>query len=50
MVFTQTKPTYELRSSLKKTEHILRNKYPKKHHHYSFEDFFSFHSETGTIN
>jgi uncharacterized protein len=33
------------------TEEILplKQRYPKKHHHYSFEDFFCFQEATGTI-
>ncbi len=27
----------------------LKQQYPKKHHHYSFEDFFSFQSSQGTV-
>jgi predicted hydrocarbon binding protein len=32
-----------------KLEHSLKQKYPKKHDHYSFEDFFHFQSNTGTV-
>jgi len=32
-----------------KLEHYLKQKYPKKHDHYSFEDFFHFQSNTGTV-
>ena len=50
MVFTPKKPSFELGSFLKKNEHALKTKYPKKHSHYSFEDFYSFHSEAGSIS
>jgi predicted hydrocarbon binding protein len=32
-----------------KLEHSLKQKYPKKHAHYSFEDFFHFQSDTGAV-
>lgn len=31
------------------TNHFIKQKYPQKHHHYNFRDFFSFQRETGTI-
>ncbi|MGK7872228.1 MAG: V4R domain-containing protein [Xenococcaceae cyanobacterium] len=49
MVLTQTELTSEGGNGLKKTGHLLSNKYPRKHHHYSIEDFFSFQTEIGTI-
>ena len=49
MVFTENKPTSTLESPPKKTEHLLKKKYAKRHPHYSLEDFFSFQTETGTI-
>lgn len=33
----------------KKSEHFWRNKYPKRHAHYAFEDFFAFNNNTGSI-
>jgi len=33
----------------KETEHFWRQKYPHKHAHYSFEDFFAFDNNNGTI-
>lgn len=32
-----------------KSEHSLKQKYPKKHDHYSFEDFFHFQPEGGAV-
>ncbi len=29
--------------------HFLKQKYPKKHAHYSFEDFFHFQSDVGIV-
>jgi hypothetical protein len=29
--------------------HLLQKKYPKKHNHYSFEDFFAFNSSRGSV-
>jgi uncharacterized protein len=31
------------------TSNNLKDKYPQRHQHYSFKDFFSFQTETGTI-
>lgn len=30
-------------------EHSLKHKYPKKHNHYNFEDFFHFQHDTGAV-
>jgi hypothetical protein len=49
MVVTQRKLNSNLEKFPKKLEHLLKQKYPKKHHHYSLEDFFCFQGETGTI-
>ncbi|PPS45914.1 V4R domain-containing protein [Chroococcidiopsis sp. TS-821] len=32
-----------------KVKHFLKQKYPTKHDHYSFDDFFHFHLDTGTV-
>ena len=32
-----------------KSEHFLKHKYPKKHDHYKFEDFFHFNLDTGAV-
>lgn len=32
-----------------KSEHLLKQKYPKKHDHYSFEDFFHFQPNKGAV-
>lgn len=32
-----------------KNKHLLKNKYPQKHQHYSLEDFFCFQNNTGKI-
>lgn len=46
MTFTPTKPSSTIN---KLTKHLWRDKFPKKHDHYSQEDFFSFNSERGDI-
>lgn len=32
-----------------KVEHLLKKKYPKRHHHYRFSDFFTFDSDQGSV-
>ncbi|MGB8700305.1 MAG: 4-vinyl reductase, partial [Thermosynechococcaceae cyanobacterium] len=32
-----------------KVDHLLKKKYPKRHNHYRFCDFFSFDSSTGSV-
>ncbi|HAC65488.1 MAG TPA: 4-vinyl reductase [Cyanothece sp. UBA12306] len=49
MVFTSINSKVETDNSLNKPEHILKKQFPKRHHHYSFEDFFCFQSDTGSI-
>lgn len=49
MVFIPTEPTPKLARALKKTEHILKKKYPKRHEHYILEDYFCFHQDQGSI-
>lgn len=49
MVFTSINAKTNADRSVNSIEHILKKKYPKRHHHYSFEDFFCFQSKTGTI-
>ncbi|ELR98571.1 V4R domain-containing protein [Gloeocapsa sp. PCC 73106] len=44
MVTIQNSPKIERGS-----EYMWRKKYPKRHAHYSFEDFFDFASDTGSI-
>lgn len=46
MTFTATKPSL---TANKIAKHLWRDKYPKKHDHYSLEDFFSFNSARGDI-
>jgi predicted hydrocarbon binding protein len=46
MTFTPTKPTS---IPEKVAKNIWRDKYPKKHDHYTIEDFFSFDSKRGSI-
>jgi uncharacterized protein len=49
MVFTPDQLTaLEPALSLKR-EHLLKQKYPKKHHHYCVEDFFAFDTKHGSI-
>lgn len=49
MVFTPQKPSADLGRVIKKTEHILKKKYPKRHEHYILEDYFCFHQDQGSI-
>lgn len=49
MVFIQSKATDKSRIVPNQNQHLLHDKYPKKHFHYKFEDFFAFHSQTGTV-
>ena len=49
MVFTEKQPISKPSKVLKKTEHLLKKKFPRRHEHYILEDFFSFDSESGTI-
>jgi predicted hydrocarbon binding protein len=53
MVTTQAAPASGLEGHFerlpRKAEHVLRKRYPRRHPHYSFEDFFFFNSESGTI-
>lgn len=44
MVFIQNSPKVN-----KESEHLWRLKYPKRHAHYSFEDFFHFDNNNGSI-
>lgn len=47
--------TFETEKILKNFErattqaHLLKEKYPEKHDHYNFEDFFQFHSQSGIV-
>ncbi len=50
MVFTSIDSATEQKSARLKSTHLLKQRYPKKHHHYSLEDFFSFDIKTGTIS
>ncbi|MBR8830144.1 MAG: hypothetical protein N5P05_002802 [Chroococcopsis gigantea SAG 12.99] len=49
MVFTPEQSSIGEQKIIMRPEHPLRQKYPKKHHHYCLEDFFSFHTKTGTV-
>jgi uncharacterized protein len=49
MVFTPTAVTPKPGMRLDPSAHALKQKYPSKRNHYSFEDFFSFQPEQGTI-
>ena len=49
MTIVTTRPEQKLNNIINKNEHFLKNKYPKKHPHYSLEDFLCFQSKTGTI-
>lgn len=46
MTFTPTKPS---RTVEKISQNLWKNKYPKKHDHYTLEDFFSFDTANGSI-
>ena len=49
MAIVTASPEQKPINVINKNEHFLKNKYPKKHPHYSLEDFLCFHSKTGTI-
>lgn len=49
MVFTPPNPNPGKKLFLKKAEHELKKQFPKKHHHFRGEEFFSFHPESGSI-
>ena len=49
MTLATIRPTQKEKIIITKNEHFLKNKYPKKHHHYSLEDFFCFQSKIGKI-
>lgn len=36
-------------ATLTTNQHILHNKHPKKHNHYSFRDFFQFNADDGSV-
>lgn len=45
----KSQPKVAKPTAFPKTKHLLRQKFPTKHNHYSVEDFFSFETATGTI-
>lgn len=49
MVYTPSKPIIESANSVKKTEHLLKKQFPKRHEHYILEDFFCFNQNQGDI-
>ncbi|AFZ37121.1 4-vinyl reductase 4VR [Stanieria cyanosphaera PCC 7437] len=49
MVFIQPEQTKKSIKIPNQNQHLLRAKYPQKHNHYLFDDFFSFQAETGTV-
>jgi predicted hydrocarbon binding protein len=49
MVFTPDQLTSSEPKNNPKREHLLKQKYPKKHHHYCLDDFFSFDTASGSI-
>lgn len=49
MASVTTESNTALKNLPKKARHILREKYPHKHAHYSVEDFFSFQRQSGSI-
>jgi hypothetical protein len=49
MLITTSKSVEKIDDILKKNQHSLKNKHPKKHHHYCLQDFFSFNRAKGTI-
>ncbi|NCJ07676.1 4-vinyl reductase [Synechococcales cyanobacterium C] len=50
MVFAKTPSQDASVKSPEKLIHNLKQKYPKRHQHYSFEDFFQFHAHSGQIS
>jgi uncharacterized protein len=49
MVVTSVKSQINVGDIIKKPEHLLRQKHPRLHHHYSVEDFFQFDIKKGSI-
>jgi uncharacterized protein len=49
MIATQTQINGSAARAWRQTEHMLKQKNPTLHHHYSREDFFNFHADTGSI-
>lgn len=49
MVFTQNPILKTEKKTIARPEHWLKKKYPQKHNHYRLEDFFAFHTASGTI-
>ncbi len=50
MSLAQPKAIARLEDLNLETHHILKQKYPQKHNHYSLKEFFSFQTNTGTIS
>jgi predicted hydrocarbon binding protein len=49
MVATPVKSQINVGDLIKKPEHLLKQKHPRLHHHYSVEDFFQFDIKNGSI-
>ncbi|MEG3438161.1 V4R domain-containing protein [Pannus brasiliensis CCIBt3594] len=49
MVFTPDQLTSQDSRPFPRREHLLKQQYPKKHHHYCIEDFFAFDTRHGSI-
>ncbi len=49
MVFAPDQLTSPESKFTSKHQHLLKKKFPKKHHHYCLEDFFSFDTGNGSI-
>jgi uncharacterized protein len=49
MILTTSEPSSPLLDYSQKVDHLLKKKYPQRHHHYRFSDFFSFNSEAGSV-
>ncbi|MEM6614252.1 MAG: V4R domain-containing protein [Cyanobacteria bacterium P01_C01_bin.72] len=50
MSLVQTKTSTEIKSPKLITNHLLKQKYPQRHSHYSLKDFFAFQTNKGTIS
>jgi uncharacterized protein len=49
VVLTTSENSSPLLGYSQKVDHILKKKYPKRHHHYRFSDFFSFDTPSGSV-
>ena len=49
MILTASENSNPLLGYSHTVDHLLKKKYPKRHHHYRFSDFFSFDTASGSV-